>query len=129
MTPDQLAARLAESELELVAHGYSQDQAEMATRQATRWAQSFANRLPPSQRDAALQSLIEDALQGSPAWLDGCARAASEREYAREMQRAARDGQFKRSLQTYGGGKRTDKAWRKALPEAEENWAKTFSKG
>ncbi|MGH7611777.1 MAG: hypothetical protein ACREN4_07135 [Candidatus Dormibacteria bacterium] len=128
MSPDAVAARLCQAELELVALGFSQEQAEMAIRYATRSAQSLAGRLPPGQRDAVLPSLIEDALRNSPAWLDGCARAAREREYQREMGRAARDGQFKRAMQGYGSAKRIDRAWREGQPQAFENWAKAFQK-
>ncbi len=128
MSLEGVATRLAQAELELVALGYSERQAQMATRYATRSAQSLAGRLPPGQRDAVLPSLIEDALRDSPAWLDGCARAAREREYQREMGRAARDGQFKRAMQGYGPAKRADRAWREGHPQAFENWAKAFQK-
>lgn len=128
MSLDQVAGRLAQSELELVALGYSQEQAEVATRYATHRARGNAAQLPPAQRDAALPALLEEALRLAPAYLDGCARAAAQHEYQREMARAARDGQFERGLRGYGPAKRMDQAWRRGHPQAYENWSRTFQK-
>lgn len=124
----QVAGRCMASELELQAKGYSKAQAETATKRALNWARSIAGQTPEAQRSQVFVALVDERLRDAQTYLDGMARAAEKREYGREMERAARDGQFQRGISDYGPGKAVDQAWRESLPEAEANWQRTFRK-
>ena len=119
---DQQVARFASAELELQAKGFTQQQAEMGTQWASRWALGMMKKLPPAQQGVAYPALFEDAMISTPAYLDGCRRAAERREYKRGLRRAAKDGEFKRGMQEYGPAKVIDKAWRGSLDQAESAW-------
>lgn len=121
-----LAARQAIAELELSAAGFTQDQAEMGARWATRWAQGMARKLPSDQQGGSYPALFEEAMVYAPAYLDGCRRAAEKKEYRHGLRRAAKDGRFKRGLRDYGEAKAADKAWKGSIDQAESNWDRKF---
>ncbi len=122
----EVAHRCMAAELELQALGYSASQAETATRYAMRWAGAIAQQTKGPQQIEVFRQLVEQRLRDAPAYLDGCARAAEKREYGREMRRAARDGQFKRSMQEYGLARAADRDWRQSLGQADDAYQQRF---
>jgi hypothetical protein len=123
-----VAVRCAEAEIELQAKGYSQAQSQMATRYAMRWSRTIAEGVPLDVRASTFAALVEARLKDAEPWLDGCARAATAREYGREVARAAKDHQFKRAQSEYGPAGAANKAWETSIPEAVGNWERTFTK-
>lgn len=121
-----VAQQCMAAELELQAKGYSAEQAETATRYAMRWAGAIAQQTKGPQQVEVFRQLVEQRLRDAPAYLDGCARAAEKREYGREMRRAARDGQFKRSMEEYGPARKVDRDWKGSLDQAEEAYQRRF---
>ncbi len=101
MDPEPLldAGRLAQKELELVAKGYTTEQAQMAVRRAARYARQLAEKTPADVRERVYESILDDQLLSSEAWLDGLARSARSGKYARSVQKAADEGAWKEGIE------------------------------
>lgn len=120
-----VAGTLELKQLELMAKGYSIDQAQMATMRAAKWAGSMADKVPAEGRDAAFSGLLSDQLETCEHWLEGLDSAAARGDHAKGVARAARDDRLAEGLDKVGleVGPQTKAAWEDSLDEGSRAWA------
>ncbi len=94
----RVAPRLAMAHLELVAKGYSEAQCTVGLRWAVRSARASAARIGVEDQPAAFAAAGEAHLREVERYLAGCAKAAADQEHRRQLERAAREGEYGRQL-------------------------------
>jgi hypothetical protein len=128
---EQAEGRLLQAQLELMAQGWTMDQAQMATMRAANWAGAMAAKVPPTAREETFLALLEDQLEMSGHWLEGVSEAAARDDHAEAVVRAARDGRYDRGFEKAGVevGPQTRTAWEESLEDGSRAWREKMGGG